>query len=106
MLHTPLCELFEVEYPLLNAPMGGGTAPAELSAAVSEAGGLGLIGGTSIGGTDWLVEQIRRARDLTERPIGVGFISHLPNTAELQEAALVAGVRIIAHSFADPTPFV
>jgi nitronate monooxygenase len=106
VLHTRLCELFEVEYPLLNAPMGGGSAPAELAAAVSEAGGLGLIGGTTIGGTEWLVDQIGRARELTERPIGVGFISHLPNTAELQQAALDAGVRIVAHSFADPAPFV
>lgn len=105
-LHTRLCDLFEIEFPLMNAPMGGGTAPADLAAAVSEAGGLGLIGGTTLGGTDWLVEQIRRARELTERPFGVGFISHLPNTGELMHAALREGVRVIAHSFADPTPFV
>jgi nitronate monooxygenase len=105
-LHTPLCDLFDIEYPLLNAPMGGGSAPAALAAAVSEAGGLGLIGGTTIGGADWLVTEIRRARELTDRPIGVGFISHLPNTGELMQTALHEGVRIIAHSFADPTPFV
>jgi nitronate monooxygenase len=106
MLHTPLCDLFGIEYPLLNAPMGGGTAPAELAAAVSEAGGLGLIGGTTMGGAEWLVTQIRRARELTEHPIGVGFISHMPNTAELMKVALGEGVRVFAHSFADPTPFV
>ncbi len=106
LLHTPLCDLFGIEHPILNAPMGGGDAPARLAAAVSEAGGLGLIGGTTIGGVEWLVEQIRLARDLTDRPFGVGFISHLPNTAELMAAALHEGVRIIAHSFADPTPFV
>jgi nitronate monooxygenase len=105
-LHTRLCDLFGVDYPILNAPMGGGDAPAQLAAAVSEAGGLGLIGGTTVGGTDWLVDQIRLARELTDRPFGVGFISHLPHTAELMAAALHEGVRIIAHSFADPTPFV
>jgi nitronate monooxygenase len=105
-LHTRLCDLFGVEYPILNAPMGGGDAPGRLAAAVSEAGGLGLIGGTTIGGVDWLLEQIRLARTLTDRPFGVGFISHLPNTAELMAAALDEGVRIIAHSFADPAPFV
>jgi nitronate monooxygenase len=104
-LHTSLCDLFEVEYPILNAPMGGGDAPAELAAAVSEAGGLGMIGGTTIGGVDWLTAQIRRARELTDRPFGVGFISHLPATEELLRTALREGVRIIAHSFADPTPF-
>lgn len=105
-LHTRLCDLFGIDYPILNAPMGGGDAPAQLAAAVSEAGGLGLIGGTTIGGVGWLVEQIRLARELTDRPFGVGFISHLPNTGEMMAAALREGVRIIAHSFADPTPFV
>ena len=103
---TRLCDLLGIEYPVLNAPMGGGDAPAELAAAVSDAGGLGLIGGTTMGGADWLVAQIRRARELTDRPFGVGFVSHLPGTAELMAVALREGVRIVAHSFADPTPFV
>ncbi|MBK5287909.1 MAG: nitronate monooxygenase [Acidimicrobiia bacterium] len=105
-LHTRLCDQFEIEHPILNAPMGGGDAPAELAAAVSEAGGLGLIGGTTGGGAPWLVEQIRRTRQLTDRPFGVGVISHLPSAGELMAVALDEGVRIIAHSFADPTPFV
>src|SRR4051794_36228123 len=85
--------------------MGGGDAPAELAAAVSEAGGLGLIGGTTMDGAPWLISQIRRARELTDRPFGVGFISHLPGAADLMRVALDHGVRIIAHSFADPAPF-
>jgi nitronate monooxygenase len=105
-LQTRLCDLLGVEHPVLNAPMGGGDAPASLAAAVSEAGGLGLIGGTTMGGVDWLVEQIRAARELTDRPFGVGVISHLPNAGELMAAALREGVRVIAHSFADPAPFV
>jgi nitronate monooxygenase len=106
VLYTRLCDVFGIEYPVLNAPMGGGDAPAQLAAAISEAGGLGLIGGTTIGGAEWLVAQIRLARELTDRPFGVGFISHLPNAAELMAVALREGVRIIAHSFADPGPFV
>src|SRR5437899_12389601 len=105
VLYTRLCDLFGVDYPVLNAPMGGGDAPAGLAAAVSDAGGLGLIGGTTMGGADWLVAQIRHARELTDRPFGVGFVSHLPGTAELMAVALREGVRIVAHSFADPTPF-
>jgi nitronate monooxygenase len=105
-LHTRLCDLLEINVPIINAPMGGGDAPATLAAAVSEAGGLGLIGGTTFGGVDWLRAQIRHARELTNHPFGVGFISHLPNTAELMAVALQEGVRIVAHSFADPTPFI
>ena len=72
VLCTRLCDVLGIEYPVLNAPMGGGDAPAELAAAVSNAGGLGLIGGTTMGGAEWLVAQIRSARELTERPLGVG----------------------------------
>ena len=106
MIRTRLCDLAGVEHPVLNAPMGGGDAPGRLAAAVSEAGGLGMIGGTTVGGETWLVEQIRVARELTDRPFGVGFISHLPNASDLMEAALREGVRVVAHSFADPAPFV
>jgi nitronate monooxygenase len=106
VLYTRLCDVFGIEYPVLNAPMGGGDAPAQLAAAISEAGGLGLIGGTTMGGAEWLVAQIRLARELTDRPFGVGFISHFPNAAELMAVALGEGVRIVAHSFADPAPFV
>jgi nitronate monooxygenase len=103
---TRLCDLFGIDVPILNAPMGGGDAPGRLAAAVSNAGGLGLVGGTAMGGVDWVVEQVRVARDLTDRPFGVGFISHFPNTADLMQAALREGVKVIAHSFADPAPFV
>ena len=105
-LHTRLCDRFGIEHPIVNAPMGGGDAPAELAAAVANVGGLGMIGGTTMGGAPWLTAQIRRARELTDRPFGVGIISHFPNVAELMGVALAEGVRVIAHSFADPTPFV
>jgi len=102
MLTTRLCETLGVEVPILNAPMGGGDAPGTLAAAVSEAGGLGLIGGTTLEGVPWLVEQVRAARDLTDRPFGVGVIGHVPGADALVAAALDEGVRVIAHSFADP----
>jgi nitronate monooxygenase len=105
MITTPLCTLLGIERPILNASMAG-TATGALAAAVSEAGGFGMIGGTSSGGADWLREQIRIARSLTSRPFGVGFISSFPETAELAQVALDEGVAAINHSFADPTPFV
>src|SRR4051794_40536673 len=105
VLHTRLCDQLGIEHPIVNAPMGGGDAPAELAAAVSEAGGLGLIGGTTKGGAPWLTAQIRPARELTDRPFGVGVISHFPGATELMAVALAEGVRVIAHSFADPAPF-
>lgn len=105
MLTTPLCSLLGIQRPVLNASMAG-TATGKLAAAVSEAGGFGMIGGTKPDGAGWLREQIRIARSLTTRPFGVGFISAFPDTAELAQVALEEGVAAINHSFADPAPFV
>lgn len=105
MLRTRICDLLEIEHPILNAPMSG-SAAAELVAAVSAAGGFGLIGGTSAGGADWLRAQIRAVRERTDRPFGVGFISSFPGLDELVRVALEERVAAVSHSFADPTPYV
>ena len=105
MLSTPLCALLGIDHPVLNAPMSG-TANAELAAAVSMAGGFGMIGGTSRGGPDWLRAQIRAVRAKTSRPFGVGSISSFPGLDDLVQVALEEGVAAINHSFADPTPYV
>lgn len=105
MISTPLCTLLGIERPILNASMAG-TATGHLAAAVSEAGGFGMIGGTNPDGASWVREQIRIARSLTARPFGVGFISSFPDTEELARVALNEGVAAINHSFADPTPFI
>ncbi|EMI15889.1 2-nitropropane dioxygenase NPD [Rhodopirellula maiorica SM1] len=94
-----------IDHPILNAPMSR-TASAELAAAVSNAGGLGMIGGTTRGGADWLRQQIRSTRALTNRPFGVGFISSFSNVDELVQVALDERVSVINHSFSDPTPYV
>lgn len=104
MLHTRICDLLGIEHPILNAPMAG-TANAALAAAVSEAGGLGIIGGSN-GDGQWLREQIRAVRERTDKPFGVGFISSRPNVAELTAVAIAERVPVIGHSFADPTPYV
>ena len=105
MITTPLCQLLGIEHPVLNASMAG-TATGELAAAVANAGGFGMIGGTSPGGAAWLHAQITQARQRTRRPVGVGFISAFPDTPDLVAVALAAGVAAINHSFADPTPYV
>lgn len=105
-LHTRVCARLGVRHPIFNAPMGGGDAPGPLAAAVSHAGGLGMIGGTTAGDVEWLVAQIRDARRRTDQPFGVGFLTQRASTARLMDAALAEGVRVVAHSFGDPAPFV
>ena len=96
--------MLAIEHPILNAPMAT-VAGARLAAAVSASGGLGLIGG-SLRGPEALRSEIRAVRELTDRRVGVGFISHLDDAPDLAAIALDEGISVIAHSFADPTPFV
>ncbi len=104
MIHTRLCDLLGIAHPVINAPMTG-TATADLAAAVANAGGFGLIGGSG-GNADWLRAQIRATRERTDRPFGVGFISLFAGTDDLVRVAIEERVAAIAHSFADPTPSV
>jgi nitronate monooxygenase len=83
-----------------------GAAGGALAAAVSNAGGFGLIGGTIPDGPDGLRRMILDARDRTDRPFGVGFISSFPGLEDLVRIAVEEGLAAIAHSFADPTPYV
>lgn len=80
MIRTRLCELLRIEHPMLNAPMAG-TADGNLAAAVSEAGGFGMIGGSGRRSA-WLRAQTLAARKQTSRPFGVGFISSFPDIDE------------------------
>jgi NAD(P)H-dependent flavin oxidoreductase YrpB (nitropropane dioxygenase family) len=71
-LHTPVCNLLGIDFPILQAGMSTYTT-AELVAAVSNAGGLGIIGG--LGRTpDELRSEIRQVRELTSRPFGVNHV--------------------------------
>src|ERR1700682_5911595 len=80
-LHTPVCKLFGIDVPIFQAGMSRYTSP-ELVAAVSNAGGLGIIGG--LGRTpDELRTEIRLVRELTSRPFGVNHV-----VCQLDPAAL------------------
>ena len=72
-LKTSLCDYLEIEYPICLAGMGGRWTPPELVAAVSNAGGLGVMGGSGIQ-VDELRQRIRRVRELTDKPFGVDLL--------------------------------
>ena len=79
VLRTPLCDLLGIDYPVISAgmgPVGGGSravALAELTAAVSNAGGLGVIGGAGFS-PDRLREEIAKVRSMTDKPFGVDLL--------------------------------
>lgn len=79
-LRTRICDLLGIEYPILLAGMGptagggrGSAATAELVAAVSNAGGLGVLGGAGFA-PDALRAEIRRIREMTDKPFGVDLL--------------------------------
>ena len=87
-LHTPLCDLLRVEHPIMLAGMGG-VSYADLVAAVSNAGGYGVLG--MAGRTpDFIREEMRKVRKLTDRPFGVDLLAASPES-------LTASVEVIIN---------
>ena len=98
---TALTERLGLEHPLVLAPTPG-IAGGRLAAAVSAAGGLGLIGGGYADGA-WLEAELAAAGDAK---VGVGFVSwSLAQQPQLFERVLAAGPRAVMLSFGDPFPF-
>ena len=98
---SALKELFGIEHPILLAPMGNVSGGA-LAAAVSNAGGLGLIG-AGYGDADWLDREFQNAG---EARIGVGFITWaLARNPALLALALAYEPEAVMFSFGDCTPF-
>jgi NAD(P)H-dependent flavin oxidoreductase YrpB (nitropropane dioxygenase family) len=99
-MQTALCKLLGIELPIIQAAMAGAAGPA-LAAAVSNAGGLGML-------VPWRADlaavrqQIRDTRALTSKPFGVNLNLEFPQEERL-EACLDEGVRIISFFWQDPS---
>lgn len=102
-MRTPLCDLFGIDTPIVQAPIGGASAPA-LAAAVSEAGALGTIAlsWTKPENVAAVVEDVR-AR--TAKPFHANILQEWPPEDRL-EAVLEAGVKIVSLAWGDPSPYV
>lgn len=99
-LATPWSTTMRLDVPIVNAPMGG-VAGGALAAAVSRAGGLGMIGMGSAATTSKLREQLVHVTDL-DRPYGVGLIGwRVRDEPQLLETALAAGPALLSVSFGE-----
>ena len=106
-LHTPLCDLLGIRHPILNAGIGSAAGP-ELAAAVTNAGGFGVLGG---GGApiEVVKRRIEKTRALTDGPFGVNVIlggPPEPGDVEHIEAIAAAGAAAVVLFWGDPTPHV
>jgi enoyl-[acyl-carrier protein] reductase II len=105
MFRTALTETLGIEYPIIQAGMGG-VAMADLTAAVSNAGGLGVIGGAMLT-ADGLREEIRKVKDMTDKPFAVDLLlaEGMPGLAEQIEAVYDEGVPVFASGLGNPAPY-
>jgi NAD(P)H-dependent flavin oxidoreductase YrpB (nitropropane dioxygenase family) len=113
-LRTPLCDLLGIEYPILSVGMGMG-ARAELAAAVSNAGGFGVIGASGVP-PHLLGLEVARARALTDRPFGINIIiAEDPDADPDEDRAMFleqiavstdAGAAAVVLFWGDPFPYV
>lgn len=105
VLRTELTDRLGILYPIIQAPMAG-AAGGRLAGRVSAAGGLGMIATGSTATVDAVEEEMRRARELSAAPFGVGFLTWaLPDQQELWQRCLRLKPAAILLSFGDPTPY-
>ena len=102
-VRTRITELLGIDYPIVQAPMGW-IARSALASAVSNAGGLGIIE-TSSGELDAVRDEIRRMRELTDKPFGVNIAQAFVRDPSIVEFVVSQDVRFVTTSAGDPTKY-
>ena len=103
MIRTEICDLLGIEYPIFQGGMAW-VSEANLAAAVSNAGGLGIISAMNLNG-DYLREQIRLCREKTSRPFGVNVMLMSPYAAEVAQVILEEKVPVVTTGAGLPGKF-
>lgn len=102
-MKTEITKLLEIEYPIIQGGMAW-VAEYHLAAAVSEAGGLGIIGAANAP-ADWVRQQIREAKKLTEKPFGVNIMLMSPYADEVAKAVAEEGVKVVTTGAGSPEKY-
>lgn len=102
-MKTRITELLGTEYPIIQGGMAW-VAEYHLAAAVSNAGGLGLIGAASAP-PEVVREQIRKARELTDKPFGVNIMLMNPNAEDVARVVVEEGVKVVTTGAGNPAKF-
>jgi enoyl-[acyl-carrier protein] reductase II len=104
MFRTVLCDLLGIEYPIMQGGMAW-VATGELAAAVSEAGGLGVIG-AGHAPADWVRGEIRKIRTITQKPFGVNVMLMSPFVEEIMQVILEEKVPVITTGAGNPGKYI
>ena len=103
MIHTPLCDLLGIEYPVFQGGMAW-IADGKLAAAVSEGGGLGILAAGNAP-ADYVQEQIRIAKGLTDRPFGVNIMLMSPFADDVAQVVAQEKVAVVTTGAGNPAKY-
>ncbi len=104
MIKSKICDILGIQYPIFQGGMAW-VADADLAAAVSEAGGLGIIAGMNMNG-EQLRAEIRKLREKTQKPFGVNVMLMSPFTAEVVEVVIEEKVPVVTTGAGNPLPYI
>ena len=102
-MKTEVTELLGIEYPIIQGGMAW-VAEYHLAAGVSNAGGLGLIGAASAP-AEWVREQIREAKKLTDKPFGVNIMLISPYAEDVAKVVAEEGVKVVTTGAGSPEKY-
>lgn len=103
-MKTRITELLQIEYPIIQGGMAW-VAEHSLAAAVSQAGGLGIIGAANAP-AEWVREEIRKAREITDKPIGVNVMLLSPYADDVARVLVEEKIPVITTGAGNPGKYV
>ena len=103
-MKTKITELLGIEYPIVQGAMAW-IAEHHLAAAVSKAGGLGIIAGGAAP-VDYIRDEIRKAREITDKPLGMNIMLLSPNADDLAQLAIDEKIEVLTTGAGNPGKYV
>jgi len=103
MIKSEICEMLGIQYPVFQGGMAW-IADGKLAAAASEGGGLGIIAAGNAPG-EYVREQVRIAKSLTEKPIGVNIMLLSPFADEVAQVVIEEGVKVVTTGAGNPSKY-
>lgn len=104
MIKTPICNLLDIEYPILQGAMAW-ISDAGLAAAVSNAGGLGIISAMNAD-ADYVIHEVKKAKNLTDKPFGVNVMLMSPYADTVAESLAREKVPVITTGAGNPAKYI
>ena len=102
-MKTVICDMFSIEYPIFQGGMAW-VSNASLASAVSNAGGLGLIAAANAP-ADVVLEQIKKAKELTQKPFGVNIMLMSPHADDIAQLVIDQKIQVVTTGAGLPTHY-